>query len=61
MENGSRVSEKKTLNQIREFAMSRLSELPDEYKRFENPHIYKVGMSKGLKDERDTLIERYKE
>jgi len=53
------VSEKKTLNQIREFAMSRLSELPDEYKRFENPHIYKVGMSKGLKDERDTLIEKY--
>lgn len=60
MEKGSRVSEKKTLNQIREFAMSRLRELPDEYKRFENPHIYKVGMSKGLKDERDTLIERYK-
>lgn len=60
MDNGSRVSEKKTLNQIREFAMSRLSELPDEYKRFENPHIYKVGMSRGLKDERDKLIERYK-
>lgn len=59
MEDGSRVIERRSLNDIQKFALSRLKKLPDEYKRFENPHIYKVGMSKGLKDERDKLIEKY--
>ena len=31
-----------------------------EYKRFDNPHIYKVGISTRLKQERDRLIDEYK-
>jgi nicotinic acid phosphoribosyltransferase len=30
------------------------------YKRFNNPHIYKVGLSERLKNERDWLIEVHK-
>jgi nicotinate phosphoribosyltransferase len=35
------------LDHIANFASVRLNLLPDEHKRFDNPHIYKVGI--GLK------------
>ncbi len=35
----------------------RFKQLPDEHKRFEFPHIYKVGISKKLMDLRQALIE----
>ncbi len=60
MENGERVSEPCTLNDISSYSRGRLKKLPQEYKRFENPHIYKVGLSDRLKEERDKLIEQYK-
>lgn len=60
MENGERVSEPYTLNDISSYSRGRLKKLPQEYKRFENPHIYKVGLSDRLKEERDKLIEQYK-
>ena len=45
-----------TNNLIQEFSKNRLGELPIEYKRFDNPHIYKVGLSKKLMDLRNELI-----
>jgi len=60
MKEGKRLTKPKSLQEIREFSRSQLSKLPDEYKRFENPHIYKVGLSKRLKKLRDELIERHR-
>jgi nicotinate phosphoribosyltransferase len=34
--------------------------LPDEYKRFENPHVYKVGLSTKLNEIRNELIRKFK-
>jgi nicotinate phosphoribosyltransferase len=56
MEKGRRLSDPSDVHAIARYAGMRLSELPDEYKRFENPHIYKIGISEGLKKERDRLI-----
>ncbi|MEX0980968.1 MAG: nicotinate phosphoribosyltransferase [Bacteroidales bacterium] len=56
MENGKRTAEKQSLQEIAAFSRERLSLLPDEYKRFENPHIYKVGLSPALKELRDQMI-----
>lgn len=60
MEGGKRLTKPKSLQEIREFSQGELAKLPDEYKRFENPHIYKVGLSKRLKENRDSLIERHR-
>jgi len=60
MENGKRIDKPKTLKEIADFSMERLSKLPAEYKRFDNPHIYKVGISKKLEGERNRLIEEFK-
>lgn len=60
MENGKRLFPEKSLEEIAAFSEQRLKELPSSYKRFENPHIYKVGMSKNLKEERAILIRKYK-
>ncbi len=45
---------------IAEYAKKRLKQLPKEHKRFVNPHIYKVGISKKLLDLRDSLMKDYK-
>jgi nicotinate phosphoribosyltransferase len=60
MENGVRLSKPHTLTEIAQFSRRRLKNLPLEYKRFNYPHIYKVGLSARLRDERDRLIEKYK-
>lgn len=61
MENGRRVKAPKSVVEIAEFSRSRVAQLPEEYKRFENPHIYKVGLSSQLNDLRNDLINSYKE
>ncbi|HUF05077.1 MAG TPA: nicotinate phosphoribosyltransferase [Aridibacter sp.] len=61
MENGGRVNGPQSLSSIREYSRERLAMLPDEFKRFENPHIYKVGLSERLKRERDQLIKEQRE
>lgn len=38
-------------------ARAQLRQLADEYHRFENPHVYKVGLSRPLCDLRDDLLE----
>lgn len=60
MDEGKVLQEKRNLSEISEYSISRLSELPIEYKRFNNPHIYKIGISETLKEERDGLIKMQK-
>lgn len=60
MENGEMLINQRSLKEISEYSISRLSELPIEYKRFNNPHIYKIGISATLKEERDKLIKSFK-
>lgn len=61
VEAGTRTVKKRDVHEIAEYSRRRLSNLPDEFKRFENPHIYKIGLSKSLKNERDQLVNKYKE
>lgn len=41
-----------------EYARMRLSKLNDEHKRFDNPHVYKVGLSKRLRELKMELIQK---
>jgi len=43
------------------YARKRLEQLNPEHKRFDNPHIYKVGLSKKLMDLRDDLTKTVKD
>ena len=60
MTNGARTTKPQTLTEIAEYSKNRLAKLPAEYKRFYNPHIYKVGISSKLKQEREELLFKYK-
>ncbi len=60
MQGGKRLAEPRALADIAAWARERLDLLPAEFKRFENPHIYKVGLSDGLKMERNGLIEEHR-
>jgi nicotinate phosphoribosyltransferase len=60
MENGKRLFAAKTLREIGLYRQKRLRLLATEYKRFDNAHIYKIGLSKRLKNERDQLVAAYK-
>lgn len=60
MKGGRRTETAKPLIEISRFRQECVDRLPPEYKRFENPHIYKVGISRRLKAERDRLVEEYR-
>ncbi len=60
MENGKMLIDKRPLQDIASYSRSRLKELPLEYKRFNNPHIYKIGISARLQEEREKLIQSHK-
>lgn len=60
MENGKIVGTPPPLTEIAAFCQSRLTSLPEEHKRFYNPHIYKVGISERLREERARLKNQYK-
>ncbi len=60
MENGKVLIDKKSLKDISDYRRERLSLLPQEFKRFDNPHVYKVGISTILMNQRDELKEEYK-
>jgi nicotinate phosphoribosyltransferase len=59
MEHGEIILPSPTLQEISEFSQERLSRLPKEYRRFENPHIYKVGITTKLKDLRDSMRKKF--
>jgi len=61
MTQGKVVYDPPSLPQTVQYARERLELLPEEYKRFENPHIYKIGLSSSLKALRDGLIEQHKQ
>jgi len=48
MENGKLLSTSPCLHDIAGYAQKQLARLPEDYRRFENPHSYKVGISKKL-------------
>ena len=60
MEHGKKVNPPRTVTEIAAYSKSRLEKLPEEYKRFQNPHIYKIGISTKLKLERDALVQTHK-
>jgi nicotinate phosphoribosyltransferase len=60
MENGKRIVPSRTVAEIAVYSKSRLEQLPNEYKRFQNPHSYKIGLSSMLKKERDALVQKHK-
>ena len=60
MENGKKIVPSRSVSEIAEYSQSRLAQLPNEYKRFQNPHIYKIGLSLKLKQDRDKLVNEHK-
>src|SRR5690606_30076108 len=60
MAKGRRVSEPQSVSEIVAYSKERLRKLPEEYKRFQNPHIYKIGLSPKLKEIRDKLAMSHK-
>jgi len=59
MENGRRLETRQELAAVREYSRRRLALLPAEYRRFDNAHVYKVGLSGRLKNERDRMVDKY--
>jgi len=57
MERGRVIMERKKPAEIAEYVRARLRQLPDEHMRFENPHVYKVGISKKLLDLRSGMVD----
>jgi len=60
MRKGKQINTPVSLKEAAAYSRSRLEKLPAEHKRFENPHLYKIGISDSLKKERDILIEQYR-
>ncbi|MEO5908702.1 MAG: nicotinate phosphoribosyltransferase, partial [Ginsengibacter sp.] len=60
MENGSSLLESYEPKDVASFVQKRMLQLPEEHKRFNNPHIYKVGISEPLHQLRSDLRKKYK-
>lgn len=56
VENGKVMVKEKSISEISDYRKYRISQLPDEHKRFEYPHLYKVGLSESLMKLRDEII-----
>lgn len=48
------------MNPLMYLEWEQINHLPEEYKRFRNLHIYKIGISNELKIEHDLLIEKHR-
>jgi nicotinate phosphoribosyltransferase len=59
MEKGEIKIENKSVKEISDYVSLRLTLLPEEHKRFENPHLYKIGISTKLFELRIKLIEEF--
>jgi len=60
MQDGELMIDIPTPKESASYAKERLTKLIPEHKRFDNPHIYKVGISKKLMDLRDDLTQKMK-
>lgn len=61
MEGGAIVQRTESVAAIARYARERLSRLPAECKRFENPHLYKVGLSEKLMRLRDEIVRQHRQ
>jgi nicotinate phosphoribosyltransferase len=59
MEKGEIKIENRSVKEISDYVRHRLTLLPEEHKRFENPHLYKIGISTKLFELRNKLIEEF--
>lgn len=57
MKDGKRLFPERSVSDIAMAAGENLRQLPDEHKRFDFPHVYKVGLSRGMEQLRDRLKE----
>ena len=60
MDEGKPLLENNEPGNIAKFVKKRLEQLPEEHKRFNNPHIYKVGISEPLHQLRSDLRKKYR-
>ncbi|MCR4409506.1 MAG: nicotinate phosphoribosyltransferase [Candidatus Saccharicenans sp.] len=60
MDAGRRLKDVSAVEEIAAFARQRLKQLPPEHKRFEYPHVYKVGLSQRLLNLRNELMDNYR-
>jgi nicotinate phosphoribosyltransferase len=60
MEDGHSLLKKYEPKDVAAYVQKRMQQLPDEHKRFNNPHIYKVGISAPLQQLRSDLRKKYK-
>ncbi len=58
---GQRITPPRAVPEIARHAREQLAALPDECKRFDNPHRYKIGISDALLKARDDLMAHYRE
>ncbi|MDZ7691950.1 MAG: hypothetical protein U5K69_12615 [Balneolaceae bacterium] len=56
MDQGVLLKQPKSAASAAEYARKQLDRLPNEHKRFENPHIYKVGVSPRLYNTQQNLL-----
>jgi nicotinate phosphoribosyltransferase len=59
IEKGTRVSARKSLQEIQQFSQAELSRFDNTYKRIINPHDYKISLSRKLKDMKFEMVEEY--
>lgn len=59
MKNGKIIHVQNNIEEIKRYSAERMALLPPEYKRFENPHVYKIGISPAIKKTRDELFAKY--
>ncbi len=57
MDNGRSLEPAAGAEELREKVCRRLEKLPEEHKRFDFPHIYKVGISERIMELRDTMVQ----
>lgn len=60
MEKGNIIAAQPAPADISAYRMQRLSMLPEEHKRFDNPHTYKIGLSQQLKNLRNELKNQFR-
>lgn len=56
LDSGKRIFSSRKPEEIAQYVQERLKQLPQEHKRFENPHVYKIGISKKLLILRDKIV-----
>ncbi|MCC5912872.1 MAG: nicotinate phosphoribosyltransferase [Balneolaceae bacterium] len=61
LKDGEPVHETLTVKEIAAYSKKRLKLLQREFKRLDNPHIYKVGISTKLMETRDILLKLHKD